>query len=181
MRLLLPTTLEESQADTSWHGSAVTLFLAFRPRNELKHSKRRSQMCWGNYTGGKTMWKCAWFPPNWVTGGHTNMPFLSDVWTDSLPLGQQPAPLPACLILPSSPKLSYQRQTYPWSYSYDRPHGSSNEQASGRKTFPNCLCKQSHPAWMQFYQSTNSINPDNPIYDCFHKYLKGVKLKQLLQ
>lgn len=53
--------------------------------------------------------KCAWFPLNWVTGGHTNMPFLSDVWTDSLPLGQQPAPLPACLITPSPPKLSYQR------------------------------------------------------------------------
>ena len=35
MRLLLPTTLEESQADTSWHGSAVTLFLAFRQEMNL--------------------------------------------------------------------------------------------------------------------------------------------------
>lgn len=35
MRLFLPTTLEESQADTSRHGSAVTLFLAFRQEKNL--------------------------------------------------------------------------------------------------------------------------------------------------
>lgn len=138
-------------------------------------------MCQGNYTGGKTIWNVRGFLlTGSLVGTQTCFPFRCVDWLT--PPGPT-ARTPTCL--PHNPQptqaLLSKRQTYPCSYSYDWPQGSSNEQASGRKNFQNCLCKQSHPAWMQFYPSSNPINPDNPIYDCFYKYLKGVKLKQPLQ
>ena len=138
-------------------------------------------MCQGNYTGGKTIWNVRGFLlTGSLVGTQTCFPFRCVDWLT--PPGPT-ARTPTCL--PHNPQptqaLLSKRQTYPCIYSYDWPQGSINEQASGRKNFQNCLCKQSHPAWMQFYPSSNPINPDNPIYDCFYKYLKGVKLKQPLQ
>lgn len=177
MRLFLPRTLEASQAHTSLHSSSVTFFLVFRQEMNLSIVRGKVK-CAKAITQGATHMKMCMVPS--YLGHKDAFPFSCVDWlTPPGPTARTPTCLPHT-PQPTQALLS-KRQTYPCSDSYDWPHGRSNEQASGRKNFQNCLCKQSHPAWMQFYQSSNSINPDNPIYDYFHKHWKGVKLKQPLQ
>lgn len=180
-RLFLPRTLEESQAYTSLHSSSVMFFLVFRQEMNLS-TLRGKVKCAREITQEAKPYENVrgFLLTGSLVGTQACLSFQMCGLTQS-PWANSPNPyLPASYPQPTQALLS-KRQTYPCSYSYDWPHGSSNEQASGRKNFQNCLCKQRHPAWMQFYPSSNPINPDNPIYDCFHKYLKGVKLKQPLQ